>query len=92
MFVGAFVSDRRVARNLQCGSFLGVWGRSPQPSEANGVPPEVWEFGMPMPPEAGGLGAKPPAAGGTGVWGRSHQRSKILLFFAKITSFWGYFD
>ena len=35
----------------------------------------------------GGLGAKPPAAGGTGVWGRSPQRSKILHFFAKITSF-----
>ena len=34
----------------------------------------------------GGLGAKPPAAGGTGVWERSPQRSKILHFFAKITS------
>ena len=31
----------------------------------------------------GGLGAKPSAAGGTGVWGRSPQRSKILLFFRK---------
>ena len=28
-----------------------------------------------------------PAAGGTGVWGLSPQRSKILHFFAKITSF-----
>ena len=31
----------------------------------------------------GGLGAKLPAAGGTGVWGRSPQRSKILLFLQK---------
>ena len=31
----------------------------------------------------GGLGAKPPAAGGTGAWERSPQRSKILRFFAK---------
>ena len=38
-------------------------------------------------PDAGGLRAKPPAAEGTGVWGRSPQRSKILHFFAKITSF-----
>ena len=39
-----------------------------------------------------GVGAKPPAAGGTGVWGHSPQRSKILHFFAKITSFYRYFD
>ena len=31
----------------------------------------------------GGLGAKPPVAGGMGVWGRSPQRSKILHFFCK---------
>ena len=31
----------------------------------------------------GGLGAEPPAAGGTGVWGRSPQRSKILHFFCE---------
>ena len=31
-----------------------------------------------------GLEAEHPAAGGTGVWGRSPQRSKILHFFAKI--------
>ena len=36
---------------------------------------------------SGGLEAKPTAAGGMGVWGRSPQRSKILHFFAKITSF-----
>ena len=41
------------------------------------------------PPAAGGweFGGKPPAAGGMGVWGRSTQRSKILHFLAKITSF-----
>ena len=27
---------RRVARNSQWGAVLGVWGRSPQPPEANG--------------------------------------------------------
>ena len=32
-------------------------------------------------------GQKPPAAVGTGVWGRSPQRSKILRFFAKIAKF-----
>ena len=32
--------------------------------------------------------AKPPAAGGTGVWGRgSPQRSKIFYFFAKKLNF-----
>ena len=38
-----------------------------------------------------GGGMEHPAAGGTGVWGRSPQRSKNLHFFAKITSFLGYF-
>ena len=33
----------------------------------------------------GGLGAEPPAAGGTGVRGQSPQRLKILHFFSKIT-------
>ena len=46
----------------------------------------VWGL-RPQPPEDGGLGAKPPAAGSTGVWGRIPQRSKLLHFFAKITSF-----
>ena len=32
-----------------------------------------------------GPGAKSPAAGGTGVWGRSLQRLKILHFFAEKT-------
>ena len=31
----------------------------------------------------GGLGALPPATGGTGVWGHSPQRSKILHFLQK---------
>ena len=61
------------------GAVLGVWGRSSQPPEANG-----------------GLGAKqrakPPAAGGTGAWGRSPSARKFWAFFAKITKFQGYFD
>ena len=63
------------------GAVLGVWGRSPQPPEAN------WGLGA-KPPAARGWGfaEKPPAAGGMGS-GRSPQRSKILRFFAKITSF-----
>ena len=74
---------RRVTRNSQWeGAVWEVWRPSLQPPEANG-----------------GLGAKPPAAGGWGfggnapsrrrhgVWGRSPQRSKILHFFAKISSF-----
>ena len=53
---------RRVARNSQWGAVWGVWGRSPQPPEANGG------LGAnPHPLEAGDLGAKPRAAGGTGV-------------------------
>ena len=46
------------------GLFGGVWGRSPQPPEANG-----------------GLGEKPPAAGGWGFGGKAEN----LHFFAKIT-------
>ena len=41
-----------------------------------------------QPPEAGGLGTKPTAAGGMEIWGRSPQRSKILHFLAKITILW----
>ena len=53
----------------------------------------VWVWGRsPQPLETGGFGEKPAAAGGTGLWGRSPQYSKILHFFAKITSFQGYFD
>ena len=51
---------RRVARNSQWGGAVwGVWGRSPQPPEANG-----------------GLGAKPPAAGGWGFGGKAPSRRR----------------
>ena len=71
-------APRRVARNSQWGGVWGVWGRSPQLSEANGG------LGA-KPPTAGGwgFGGKLPAAGGTGVWGRSSKRSKILHFLQK---------
>ena len=58
------------------GLFWGSGGGAPSRRRPMGV----WGR-SPQPPEAGGLGAKPPAAGGTGVWGRSPQRSKILHFF-----------
>ena len=58
---------RRVARNSQWSAVLGVWGRSPQPPEANG---DV----NAKPPAAGGWRFGGKAAGGTGVWGRSPQR------------------
>ena len=60
------------------GLFWGSGGGAPSRRRPMGV----WGR-SPQPPEAGGLGAKPPAAGGTGVWGRSPQRSKILHFFCK---------
>ena len=64
----------------------GCLGGSGGGAPSRRMPVGVWGR-SPQLPEAGGLGAKPPAAGGTGVWGRSPQRSKILHFFAKITSF-----
>ena len=64
------------------GLFGGSGGGAPNRRRPMGV----WGRSSQL-PEAGGLGAKPPAAGGTGVWGRSPQRSKILHFIAKITSF-----
>ena len=70
--------NRRVARNSQWG---GCFGGSGGGAPSRRRPMEVWGQ-SPQPPEAnGGLGAKPPAAGGTGVWGRSPQRSKIMHFF-----------
>ena len=69
----------------------GLFGGSGGGAPSRRRPMGVWGL-RPQLPEAGGLGAKPPAAGGTGVWGRSPQRSKILHFFAKITSFLGNFD
>ena len=81
--VGNFVnSRRRVARNSQWGAVLGFWGRSPQPPDANGG----LEAKLPA-PEAGVLGAKPPAAGGTEAWGGAPSTRKFCIFFAKITSF-----
>ena len=74
---------RRVARNSQWG---GLFGGSGGGAPSRRRPVGVWGQ-SPQLPEAGGLGAKPPAARGTGVWGQSPQRSKILHFFAKITSF-----
>ena len=64
----------------------GLFGGSGGGASSCRRPMGVWGR-SPQLPEAGGLGAKPPAAGGTGAWGRSPQRSKILHFFAKITSF-----
>ena len=58
------------------GAVLEVWQRSRQ------KPLEVQELNR-QPPEAGGMGAKPTAAGGMEVWGRSPQRSKNLHFFCK---------
>ena len=37
------------------------------------------------------MGAKPPAARGLGVWGRSPQRSKIFAFFCKYNLILGLF-
>ena len=80
----AMSPPRRVARNSQWGeSVLGVWGLSPQPSEANGSlganPPAArgWGFGGKSPSRRrhGGLGAEPPAL------------ESFAFFFAKITSF-----
>ena len=53
------------------GAVLGVWGRSPQPPEANGG------LGA-KPPAAGGwgFGAKPPAAGGWGFGGKAPSRRR----------------
>ena len=86
--VGNFVnSRRRVARNSQWGGCFGVLGQSPQLPDANGG----LEAKLPA-PEAGSLGAKPPAAGGTGAWGRSPQPSKILHFFCKNNFILGLFS
>ena len=46
----------------------------------------VWEQN-PLLPEAGGLGAKLPAAGGTGVWGRSPPALKNFELFCKTNNF-----
>ena len=63
------------SQKFAMGGLFGGLGAEPQTAG------DQWGYG------AGSLGAKPPAAGGMGVWGPSPQRSKILHFFAKITSF-----
>ena len=86
--VGNFVnSRRRVARNSQWGGCFGVLGAEPPAAGCQ------WGSGGEAPaPEAGGSGTKPPAAGGTGDWGRSPQRSKILHFFCKNNFILGLFS
>ena len=73
---------RRLARNSQWGAVLGVWGQSPQLPKAN--------RGLEAKPPAAkgwGFGGKAPSRRRHGGLGRSPQRSKILHFSAKITSF-----
>ena len=76
--VGNFVnSRRRVARNSQWGGCFGVLGAEPPaPPDANGG----LEAKLPA-PEAGGSGAKPPAAGGTGAWGAEPPALESFAFF-----------
>ena len=76
------ITQARSQKFAMGGAVWGSGGGAPSRRRPMGV----WGR-SPQPPEAGGLGAKPPAAGGTGVWGRSPQRSKILHFFGKVTSF-----
>ena len=71
------ILPRRVSRNSQWRGCFGGLGRRPMGVRGR----------SPQQAKAGDLGARLPAGGGTGVWGRSPQRSKILHFFAKITSF-----
>jgi len=73
----------------------GGLGANPQQPEANGsggtyqwvqayLQMQLTNRGpeaKPRLPEAGSLGAKPPAARGKGVWGRSPQRSAIFTIF-----------
>ena len=67
---GLHASDQaRSQKFAMGGADLGVWGRSPQPPEANGglgaKPPAAgnWGFGGKAPSRRrhGGVGAKPPA-------------------------------
>ena len=57
--VGMCYIQARSQKFAMGGAVLGVWGRSPQPPEANG-----------------GLGAKPPAAGGWGFGGKAPSRRR----------------
>ena len=58
-----------------------VWQARNQKVAIEGAVFGVWGPSPQSPEAIGGLGAKLPAAGGTGVWGRSPQRLKILHFF-----------
>ena len=60
------------------GLCLGVWGRSPQPPEANGG-----LGAKPQPLEAGGLGAKPRAAEGSGSGDGAPSAQKFCSFLQK---------
>ena len=75
-----FRNEQARSQKFAMGGCFGGLGADPQSPEANG------SLGAKPPAARGwGFGGTAPAAGGTGVWGRSHQRSKILHFFAKIT-------
>ena len=70
---------RRVARNSQSGGvILGFWGGAPSRRKPMGV----WGRSH-QPLEAGGLGAKPPAARNMGFWGRSPSAQKFFAFCCK---------
>ena len=60
----------------------GLFGGSGGGASSRRRPMRVWGR-SPQLPEAGGLGAKPPASGGTEAWGLRPQRLKILHFFCK---------
>jgi len=50
-----------------------------------------WER-SPQPPEAGGLGEKPPAAGGKGSGSGQSPRDWAIFFSIKIKPFYAYFS
>ena len=62
-----------------------AWAAHSQKFAIAGAVWGVWGRSLQPPKATGGLGAKPLAAGGTGVWRRNPQRLKILHFFSKIT-------
>ena len=75
------------SQKFAMGGCFGVLGRSPQPPDANGG----LEAKLPA-PEAGGSGAKPPAAGGTGAWGREPPALENFAFFCKNNFILGLFS
>ena len=60
-----------------------AWAAHSQKFAIAGAVLGVWGRSPLLPEAIEGLGAKPSAAGGTGVWGQSPQRLKILHFFFK---------